>query len=66
MILFIREYTAGNGSEKNYDVIHEKNGRRRWYYYTGNPPKTVLNFIKGKIPEPYNNKTLKEKGYIYK
>lgn len=65
MIKFVREYTTAYSNEKHYDVIHETNGKRRWFYYLDTPPKTVARFMEGKTPIPYTDTTFNEKGNIY-
>lgn len=58
----------GKSPEINWDVIHETNGKRRWYFYCesgGGIPKTVQKFIEGKTPMPYEDKILHEVGVKY-
>lgn len=70
MIKVVREYVSTKyaNAEKQWDVIHETNGKRRWFYYYesgGGLPKTAQKFMEGKTPIPYNDDTFHERGYIY-
>lgn len=70
MIKIVTEFvhTDYKYQEKAWEVIHETNGKRRWYYYCesgGGLPKTVQRFIEGKTPIPYNDEIFHEKGVIY-
>ena len=67
MIKFVREYKDRYGYI-NYDVIHETNGKRRWYLYMADDlPKTARRFIKdSKDTSPYKNELFQEYGTLYK
>ena len=69
MIKFVRKYNDRYGYT-HYDVVHETNGNRRWFFYEGvysELPKTVKKFIEKSTESiPYKNDIFQEYGTVYK
>jgi hypothetical protein len=71
MIKYVRQYkkTYENGyvGETEYDVIHETNGKTRWYFYVEDDlPKTVKKFIATADQViPYHDDLFNEHGVTY-
>lgn len=69
MIKFVREYKTGYSDEIKYDVIHETNGKQRWFFYSCyfDLPKTAKKFIEKSAEHfPYKDDFYKEYGTVYR